>query len=276
MQMEWSKWLMGMTSFKEAQGMLWIFVLVLFVVMHKASNEEKQKLFAFSKLTAALVLFPLTAMILLKVYTPFYDWLDLQGIVPWVFLLSLGAVKFFEVFRTNQIPGLHFKEKTHTIIGLLCVMVLLLAGTGFRAFTTRQQSVGNGLPIKAAEVFWALEEYLPERKLVVAAPAELISYVRFFEEDWQPLYGRDLWSPKAASYINSGYTMEYEYYELLGKQELTMEEAMKLAELVRTGPADCVMVPSSWIYLLEEESGLVILELSDAYAGIIKKDLITE
>ena len=78
MQLEWNKWLTGVTSFKEGHGMLWIFCLVLFVAMWRKRDGRQRKLLIFSALTCFLILCPITAAVLLKGYTPFYDWFDLQ------------------------------------------------------------------------------------------------------------------------------------------------------------------------------------------------------
>ena len=273
---EWNKWMSGLTSFKESQGLLWIFVLLILSALWQKGDRRQRKLVVFSLLMGACILFPLTAVALLKGYTPFYDWLDLQLLLPLVLLLAWGGTELVCRMQNMEIPGLHLKGIAQTIISLLCVTVLLLAGTVFHGFDRRAEADRNGVPIQVAEILEPLYKMFADEPLVLAAPSEILMYIRLYEANWEPLYGRDLWSPKAASYINSGYDIEYEYYELLEKEQLDEEEFIQLTELIIEGPADCVIVPTEWIVGMEQLTARVLVNLTDSYTGIIKKDLMTE
>ena len=54
------------------------------------------------------------------------------------------------------------------------------------------------------------------------------------------------------------------------------EEFAELTKLIMEGTADCVIVPTDWIAGIEQLTGQLLVDLTDSYTGIIKKDLIRE
>ena len=276
MQAEWNKWLNVLTSFKEGQGMLLIFCLLSLAVFWQKADRKQQKLLCYSAGMGLLVLCPVTAAVLLKGYTPFYDWFDLQLLMPVTLLLAFGGTELVCGLQKMEVPGLRLKRSAKTIISLLCVAVLLMSGTTFHAFDSRSEADSNGVPAEVSEVLEPLHDIFADKPLTIAAPSGILLYTRLYEADWQPLYGRDLWSPKAASYINSGYDIEYEYYEFLEKEQLDEEEFAQLTDLIIEGPAECVIVPTEWIGYMGQLTDCVPVNLTDSYTGIIKKDLMKE
>lgn len=273
---EWNKWLNGLTLFKERQGLLWVFVLLILSALWQKTDRKQRKLLVFSLLMGVCILFPLTAVVLLKGYTPFYDWLDLQLLLPLVLLLAWGGTQLVSSMQNMEIPGLHLKKIAQTIISFLSVSVLLLAGTVFHGLDRQPEANRNGVPVQVAEILEPLYKMFENETLVLAAPSEILMYTRLYEVNWEPLYGRDLWSSKAASYINSGYNIEYKYYELLEKEQLDEDEFIQLTELIIEGPADCVIVPTQWLAGMGQFTDRGLVNLTDSYTGIIKKDLMTE
>lgn len=276
MQLEWNKWLTGLTSFKQEQGMLWVFCVVLLCFLHRRCSGKKQSLFVFFACMGMLIICPITAVILLKGYTPFYDWLDLQLLFPTTFLLGYGATALVQRLSESDIPGMDWKKNRKNLLAWCCVLVLLFAGTTFHSFDSRSKADENGVPVEVAQVFKPIHDLVGDHSLVLAAPSKILLYTRLYEEEWIPLYGRDLWSPKAASYINSAYEIEYQYYKLLEKEYLEQEEFTRLSELIRTGPAECVIVPAGWISEIGTLKDCVLVDISDLYTGIMKKDLRTK
>ena len=102
MQLEWNRWLNGLTVFKEKQGLLLpLCFVVLGVCLGKFSPKAK-RLWMLSLSLGVLVLFPFSAMVLLKGYTPFYDWMDLQLLFPMtLFLIISKEVDFFIVIQCS-------------------------------------------------------------------------------------------------------------------------------------------------------------------------------
>lgn len=277
MQSEWNKWLTGLTSFKEDQGMLLIFVLAIIVAYWKKDAQNQRKLIVFTAGMAVCILCPLTAVILLKGYTPFYDWLDLQLLLPMVIVLAWGGTEFVFQLSEMEVPGVHLNGIAKTIISIFCAIILLFSGTVFHGLDPKTAADQNGVPVEVAEIFEPIYADFGDKPLVLAAPSKILKYTKLYEANWKPLYGRDLWSPKAASYINSGYDVEYELYELLEKAQLDEEEFVELTNLIFEEQVDCVIVPSYWIADMEKLTGqLLLVDLTDAYTGIIKEDLMKE
>lgn len=275
MQTEWNKYLTGAEQCKQYQGMLVIFCVCIIAFLWKHPDRKLRKLLVFSAIIGIAVLCPITAIILLKGYTAFYDWLDLQILFPSTLLLALGATICTEKLQKMEIPGLRCGKNAKTILSIGCVCLLLTAGSVFHAWDAEKEAEEHGIPIETAQAFQALSENVPERSLVIAAPRELLMYVRMYEEKWTPLYGRDLWSGKAASYIYSGYTIEYEYFELLEQEQLSEQEQKMLWNLIETGPAECVIVPAGWILDEMVWTECDTLRLTESYTAILKKDLMT-
>lgn len=276
MQLEWNKWLSGLISFKEEQGVLWIFFLLVLVGFWHKVDRKLQKLLLFAVGMCVIVLCPLSAVVLLKGYTAFYDWFDLQLVCPLVLLLAWGGSELVCGLNKKEIPRVQINGTVKNIISLFCIAVLLLAGTTFHAFDTKPDAEEHGVPVEVAEILEPLRDMFEEEPLVLAAPSDILMYSRLYQRNWQPLYGQDLWSPKAASYINSGYDIEYQYYDFLEKERLSGEELKSLTALIVEGPADCVIVPAYWIADMGQLTGCVQVNLTDSYTGIIKKDLMTK
>lgn len=276
MQLEWNRFLEGITEFRAGQGMLWIFCLCLFVLCFRKGIMKNQEWLVTGLILGVLVSCPLTAVLLLKIYTPFYDWMDLQQLFPIVLLIAFLGVEAYAFLRKQDVPGLRLGQRAKNTISAACIIVLLLVATGFHGFDQYQKSDEHGVPIETAEVFAALEEVVGEEPIVLAAFGDMLQYTRLFEPKWQPVYGRDLWSGKSASYINSGYDREYEYYTLLDDARLTDQECERLISLINEGQADCIIVPDFWLEIMSGMPEYDSVILTDSYAGIIKKDLLVE
>ena len=274
MQLEWNRFWNGIANFKENQGLLWLFCAVAIVYGLKKTSQEKRRWLIVSLILGALVLFPVTAVILLKFYTPFYGWDDLHQLVPFALLIGFGAVELYEFLVTKSIPGMSMSPVAKRMVSGLCIMVLLFAATNFHGFDGRLKAEKHGIPRENAEVFDALRQVTQDKQIVLAAPPEMLQYARLYEPSWRPIYGRDLWNGKAASYINSGYDWEWDYYILLEDEVLSEEECKDLVSVINEGKADCIIVPYLWMEIMDEMPGYDLLPLTSSYAGLIKKDLL--
>ena len=274
---EWNRWLEGISSFKAGQGILWVFVLGLLVLLWRKSGQEQQRLAVLSAVMGFLVLCPLSAVVLLKGFTPFYDWLDLQQLFPMPLWMALFAMTLGEAMEGINIPGIRakgYKGYTKTAVAYICVGILLLTATNFHGFDEKAKADSHGVPVGTAEAFDALYELVGDTHIVLAAKGDILQYTRLYEPSWQPLYGRDLWSGKSASYINSGYDVEYAYYSLLERTELAGEDQEEFIALLAGGEADCIIVPYYWREAYSQIPGYELLILTEEYNIIIKKDLI--
>lgn len=274
MQLEWNRFLEGVALFKQYQGLVWICIAAAFVILYHNRKICKNALWMTVLLQGGLLLLPVTAIFLLKVYTPYYHWLDLQGVFPTVLCMGYLGTELFGFLKEKRVPGLGIKKGVRMCVAALCVVVLFMAATSFHGFDKRGKADDKGVPVEVSEAFDALTEQISDEPIVLAAPSNVLKYTRLYNYNWTQLYGRDLWDAKAASYIDSGYTTEYTYYEYLEKVEPVLEERAGFAPLVKEGKADCIIVPYLWTYWLEEIEGYEVVSLTDSYVGIIKKDLL--
>lgn len=276
MQLEWNKYLEGIALFKEHQGLVWLCCLVLFIVLWKRKLLKGNALWTTIMLIGCAVLFPVTALVLLKAYTPYFDWLELQSLFPSVLAMGYLGVILFDYLKEQRIPGIKYRKVVNALLAATSVVILFAVATTFHGMDTRGKANERGVPVESAEVFAALEECVTADAIVLAAPSEMLTYTRLYNRNWQPLYGKDLWNPKAAGYIDSGYTTEYQYYEYLEQMEPQLEERSGFISLVEDGRADCIIVPHYWSLWLNDVEGYEVVSLTDSYAGIIKKELLTK
>lgn len=273
MQLAWNSFLEGVALFKQYQGFVWLCCVAAFVILWK-QHKLKNALWGTALALGVAALFPATAIVLLKGYTPYYNWLDLQMMFPTTLLMGYLGVTIFSYLKERRVPGFSAKRTVRVCVAAACVAVLFLTATSFRGFDERGKASDKGVPVEISKVFDALADYVQDEPVVLAAPSDVLQYTRLYDYNWQQLYGRDLWDQKAASYIDSGYTTEYQYYEYLEKIEPELEVRDGFAPLVEEGKADCIIVPYLWTYWMEEMDGYEVVTLTDSYVGIVKKDLL--
>lgn len=276
MQTEWSAWLKGLTAFKETQGFLWIGCVGFALLLWKKGRLYREPLWISSVVLGILVLCPVTAMVLLKVYSPFYNWLDLQGVFPMTLFAAMLGVEIFEYIKIKKVPGLSTGTLTRMALAAGSVVVLFCVATNFHGLDKHPEADSHGVPVETAVVLESLQGYVGEKSIVLAAPSEILLYTRLYNAEWKPFYGRDLWSGKAASYINSGYTIQYRFYEYLEKAELTAEESIDFVCLIQEAYPDCIIVPAYWEDQLGKVEGYGYCFLTDAYKAMIKEELLSQ
>lgn len=275
MQLEWDRFIQGITEFKTGQGLFGVFCAAVFLYCFFREKTRGNRFFATSFFLGLIIVCPLTAVMLLKVYTPYYDWKDLQQLFPMIILLAYGSVELFSFLRKQSIPGLRVNQKIRSLLGIACIMSLLVVATNFYGLDKYETVDDKGIPVATSEVFDSLKQVTGDQTFILAAPPEMLQYARMYEANWQPIYGRDLWSGKAASYINSNYQWEYEYYTLLEDAGLMEEERVRLVEVINEGRADCIIVPDFWLEFMSGMPKYDSVRLTASYIAIMKKDLVT-
>ena len=274
MQLEWNRFLEGLALFKQHQGLVWICFVALFTILFAKQKIKGNALWMTALVLGVATVLPVTALVLLKFYTPYYNWLDLQNVFPTVLCMGCLGVYLFEYLKERDIPGVRMGKAAKGCIAAICVAILFVTATTFYGMGEREQADAHGVPVETAKAFEALEEVVSAESMVVVAPSHVLQYVRFFNNNWETLYGRDLWDGKAASYIDSGYDTEYQFYEYLEMLEPELEARDGFAPLVESGKADCIIVRQLWTYWMEAYDGYEVVPLTDSYVGVIKKDLL--
>lgn len=276
MQLEWKEYVSGLSLAKAGYGMLWLFCIVFLIVWFFKRYRRGRRLFLASAFLGILVFCPLTAVALLKIYTPFYTWSDLQFLFPIMLLSAFLGTEAFVYIKKIAVPGLRVGGYANTIIGIVLLVLLFLSATNFKVFNNISQQHENGVPIEAYELFEALDKAVSQEEILLAAPSEYLQYTRLYKASWCPLYGRDLWDGRAASYIYSGYGEEYEYFTILDTLWLSEQEYAQVHAWLEEGVLDCMIVPVYWLEKVLPVSGYEAVGLADIYVGIIKEDLLVK
>lgn len=274
MQLEWKEFVAGFSSAKESYGMLLLFSVLLLAAWGVRRHARAHRLLCTCLLLGVLVFCPLTAVLLLKLYTPFYTWTDLQLLFPTMLLSALFVTEVFFYMKGLSIPGVWAGRYVRTLLAAVLTAVLLLSATTLRVFDRSNTQHQNGVPVQASQIFEALDSAIDTEELLLAAPSELLQYARLYKASWSPLYGRDLWDSRSASYIYSGYEEEYEYFRILDTLWLSEEEYEQVHQWIKEGTLDCMIVPVYWVEKVCPVEGYEAIALADIYVGIIKEDLL--
>ncbi len=287
MSLNFLKWQQGIADWKQNLGlMLLLFAISLVLIWRGKTDREGEGLAICGGILALAVFVPVTAVSFLMGYTGFYDWTDLQLLIPFTPALALGgclAVEKLSGTRGADTESEGVKTKTGTAAAkkaairkvpaaaaAVSVIFLILAVTNFHAFDGQEQSDGYGIPSEACAVYASLGEILGEGEATILAERELLQYVRLYCTDWYPAYGRDIWDSHAAGYVEYTYGAKTtEVYEILARTYLTEEDAATLVSYVEESRPDCLIVPWYWEAELEELSDYNLVTLTEQYIGYV-------
>ncbi len=296
MSLNFLKWQQGTADFKQNLGLvLLLFIISLFIIF-KNTGREGKRLAISGGVLALLVFVPLTAVLLMMGYTGFYDWDDLQLLIPFTPVLALGGCLTVEKLSGARTPAVEAESETAgpepaataaaktapdetgirrlPVAAAACMIFLLLAATDFHAFDSQEESDGYGIPAWTLEVYESLQENVGDKELTILADSELLQYVRLYNADWYPAYGRDLWDSHAAGYVEYAYDAgTEEIYEILGSSLMTKENAAVIVSYVEAAQPDCLIVSKDWeTALLGKLSDYNLITLTEQYIGYVKMD----
>ncbi|MCD7863936.1 MAG: hypothetical protein LUG61_10640 [Lachnospiraceae bacterium] len=276
MSLNFLKWQEGVVNWKQDLGLALLLLVVSLILIWREGRREG-KLLAFSGgILALLVFVPVTAAFLMMGYTGFYDWADLQLMIPMTPVLALGACLAVEKLSAlpwpvekENVQGKKTRAGIPGVVAVFCVVFLLLATTNFHAFDGQEESDGYGIPAETLAVYESLREAMGEGEAVILADSALLQYVRLYDTDWYPAYGRDLWDSHAAGYVEYTYGTETEIYEILEESSLTEEDAKVLLSYVEETQPDCLIVPWYWETELEEPADYNLVTLTGQYIAYV-------
>ncbi len=266
MSLNFLKWQQGIADWKQELGLMLLLFVISLVLIDRKTDQEGKRLALSGGILAVLVFVPVTAVFFMMGYTGFYDWEDLQLVIPLTPVLALGGCLAVEALSGKAAAG-----KMPAAVPTACVVFLLLAATNFHAFDGQEESGGYGIPSEACAVYESLGEALGEGEATILAEGELLQYVRLYCTDWYPAYGRDLWDSHAAGYVEYTYSTETaEIYEILTQASLSQEDAAALISYVEENEPDCLIVPWYWEAELEDLSDYNLVTLTEQYIGYVK------
>lgn len=180
------------------------------------SETARSLLLKYASLTAAMAVFPLTAVVMMMYQTRFYDYEWIWSGVPVTLVIAWGISEVYLGYCRT-----HWRGKKAQPVGFAaaCLAVIFLCG-----------NLGNGMndrlmtregEEKAAAVVDKLTETGNTQDICLWAPQDILQYVRGIDGDIKLLYGRNMWEDSLNAYTYDTYDTQtcklYEWMEQLAE-----------------------------------------------------------
>ncbi|HKM35125.1 MAG TPA: hypothetical protein VJY54_10340 [Lachnospiraceae bacterium] len=198
----------GYAGFVEDGQYLMLFMVALLLLWF-SEDPKKNEFRKYCLVMMLILLFPVTAKILMVYQTAFYDYEDLWGLLPVTALISYGLVLAFikmNAAHTNEYgrwKAATPKSKEYIleiVVSLVLSAILFLCGTLSLGKTMSAQVLGSErIPVEATEVL--LQIKIPaQEKAILLAPDEIMTWARIYSGDIILPYGRNLVEPELSAY----------------------------------------------------------------------------
>lgn len=201
----------GMTEYfrSDKTVVLLIAVLLYLWLKEKKSVDNKvNRLLLYTMVMTGILLFPITAMIMVIYQTAFYDYAWAWSMVPCVAVIAYGLSVFLMDMEGRS------KKKIVPVVAVIALILLVCGNQG--TIRTNEEVVGNGQIEAIAE--HAVQD-AKDGQAVLWAPKNIMQEVRRYTGEIRLIYGRDMWDEKAGAYDYEAYDenqMEaYEWMELV-------------------------------------------------------------
>ena len=216
----------------EGQFLALFFLSMVALGFYKEKKESKY--WIYSLVMTGLLLFPLSAWILLKYQTRFYGYGHLWALVPVTGITAWGAVALVDMAR-DQLPKDSWlsrrKYGAGVLTGLFC-LIIFMGGSMTLAPLNRQETVNEQkIPAAGQEVLEWICDNVENPKLW--APAKVLEYARAYSGDLRLVYGRNMWDHALNAYTYDQYdeTLQelYKQMEQAAKGELWEQDELETA-----------------------------------------------
>lgn len=211
-------------------------LLFLYVTKPKEHRDVRN----YALFIIGLVLFPLTAYVLVWYRTGYYNYDSLWGLLPITMIIALGLTEVSETLWKKLCEQKKWKCYA-AVLGV--VLLVALCGT-VSAFHTKQEESNGFVKISTEEieVLEVLRQQEGWKERCVWAPDKVLESARAYDGGFKLLYGRDLWNLPLRGYTFDGYDesreklytwMNINWYEVQVHSlevELSAEEAFYLAK----------------------------------------------
>ena len=274
----WSGWLNYTDNGKYAALLL---VVLLFLWLRK--GHRNKDLLIYTSIATVICIFPVTAAVLMKYQTHFYDYEWIWNIVPVTMVIAYGITVFLtgrwksyeqEVRQKgNTVTKKLFWENIGVTAGVVAV-VLLCGRLGNPVFVAEQELAERAQVEVVLEVLkerWAfggletqeqvtaslLEQGNVQlgvaQNLVLWAPQEVMAYARAYDGNIRLIYGRNMWdkSLMGYSYEQYGDVEESLYLWMTSVEENPdqsreefLEGGVSCVEAALERGVNCIMLPS--------------------------------
>ncbi len=213
-----------------------------------AGQRKGQPLMIYASIMAIAVIFPPTAVILMKYQTGFYDYKWLWSVVPVTPVIAWGAAGLYLDIYRSRFRGKLLKPAGLAAMGLA---VIFLCGNlnigGCEGTDTADSKAGT------AKLLDNLEEAGNTEDICLWAPREIMAHIRGLSGEIRLLYGRNMWDVALNAYAYDVYDPEtvalYEWMEGLAADEgsdLTEEAELAACVVIETAlnkGVNCIVIP---------------------------------
>lgn len=249
MRNAWSGWLAFTDGGKLAVPLI---ALTGYLVCRRGTRGPQRRLAVYGGIAVSLCILPVTAAVLMKYQTAFYDYPWIWSIVPFTALIALGGTVFLSDYLKRG-KGWRTVLYNGALI-LLCAGVLTLCGgpgeSGEESVAERERRENAAAVLEELCVRYG--EDGRECRFCLWAPREIMEYARAENGNICLLYGRNMWDVSLDAYSYDVCTQEqrelYQWMEQLAEEEISIG-ATRAQEYVRKAfsmGADCILLPGEW------------------------------
>lgn len=241
----WSGWL-----YYTEHGKFAALLLVVLLFLWFRREEVGRELLVYSTIAAGCCIFPVTAMLLQKYQTLFYDYVWIWQYVPLTMLLAYGITVFLAEQWKNYKKEAMKKGETVTrknkwqCIGVtvaVAAVVLLCGSLGKPVFSAKEAQAERE---HAYTVLEALAECAGDEEIFLWAPEEIMSYARAYDGNIRLIYGRNMWEKALMGHSYDTYgDVEESMYQWMKSVEA---DGNQEAEIFLTGGVSCM--EAAWDY----------------------------
>lgn len=241
-------------------------VFYLKAVQNKKWDRETQIMLLYASVTGFLVVFPVTAVLLMVYQTRFYDYEWVFSMVPVTAVIAFGGTWFLLKYSRST-KGKWWK--TTVVSAILLIIVFLCGNLGRKDAWNQTEFLNSGHAAveneKAVQMILdKLEEEGDTQNICMWAPRQILSGVRGVNGSITLLYGRNMWEKPLNAYSYDVYGEDivtmYEWMETLAREtgnldetDSSKEERTSVFERAVECNVNCILVPENTAQYLEED-----------------------
>ncbi len=229
---EWYKnaWLLGWKQYTDDGKLaaLLLIALMLFWFVGKERRKRHVTLGIYTTVAAVFCICPLTAAVLMKYQTKFYDYQWIWNLVPMTIFIALTGTWLWTTLTERYAGREKFMWKAIGITLAMLGVVYLSGRMGNTIWDTEDEAAKR---TEAARVLETLTEQGQDVDIILWAPRGIMEYARALDGDICLPYGRNMWDDSLNAYTYDSYGENEELlYEWMCVAEETGEGATSAAD----------------------------------------------
>lgn len=198
---------------------LLLVALLLLWFGQKEIREKNKGLIGYTTIMTIVCICPVTAMVLMKYQTKFYDYQWIWNAVPVTIVIAFTITVFWSFIMDKYGNTKRYLWKK---IGITFLLVALICVSGSMKKTVAGTEPDVDSREATAMILEKISETGENKKCILWAPKEIVEYVRAFDGRVCLLYGRNMWDAALNAYSYDEYSQEQvALYEWMSRIEET-------------------------------------------------------